>query len=302
MDLKSLLEKLDPSLISEEIAKEIATAFEVAVNEKVQSRIALQLENELTKQDEDHASKLKKLLEAIDNDHSDKLQKVVSAINENHTEKLQQLVSFYRAALNEKAENFSQKLLSEISNFLDLYIDKMIPTEQLQEAVDNVYAKKQIDQIRSLIGIDVNFVNQEVKNTISEGKVVIDDLTTKLNEANKQKQQLLERVKYAEASVLLEEKTKNMVKAKKDFIVKLLGDKSKSYIKENFNYVVEMFDASEEEKTANLVTEAKEKALSRNSKVPTSVISESNTNSHLTGSSVGEYLSELKKSQGYGKK
>lgn len=302
MDLKSLLEKLDTSVISEEVAKEIAEAFETAVNEKVENRISLQLEKTLSEQDEDHAQKLEKLLEAIDTDHSDKLQKVVDSINENHTAKLEQLVSFYRKALNEKAENFSNNIINELSNYLNLYVDKLIPNDQLQEAVENVYAKKQLDQIRKLVGIDANFVNKQIKNTISEGKQVIDDLTSKLNKTNKENQQLLEKVQTIEANMILEEKTRNMVKSKKDFIVKLLGDKNKSYIEENFNYVVEMFDAGEEEKTVELVAEAKQNAISRNAKVPTSIISESNTSSNRGNSLVGGYLSELKKTEGYAKK
>jgi len=284
MDVKSLLEKLDSSIISEEVAKEIAEAFETAVNEKVEARASLQLEKALSHQDDDHAEKLKKLLEAIDTDHSDKLQKVVNSINENHTTKLEQLVSFYRKALNEKAENFSKKIINELSTYLDLYIDKLVPADQLHEAVEN------------------GFVNKQIKNTLSEGKSIIDDLNSKLNESNKEKQELLEKVQIIEANMILEQRTKNMIKAKKDFVVKLLGDKSQSYIEENFNYVVEMFDAGEEEKTTGLVAEAKQNAFSRNVKVPTSVISESNTSSNQSTALVGGYLSELKKSEGYAKK
>lgn len=302
MDVKSLLEKLDSSIISEEVAKEIAEAFETAVNEKVEARASLQLEKALSQQDDDHAEKLKKLLEAIDTDHSDKLQKVVNSINENHTTKLEQLVSFYRKALNEKAENFSKKIINELSTYLDLYIDKLVPADQLHEAVENVYAKKQLDEIRKLVGIDASFVNKQIKNTLSEGKSIIDDLNSKLNESNKEKQELLEKVQIIEANMILEQRTKNMIKAKKDFVVKLLGDKSQSYIEENFNYVVEMFDAGEEEKTTGLVAEAKQNAFSRNVKVPTPVISESNTSSNQSGALVGGYLSELKKSEGYAKK
>jgi hypothetical protein len=302
MDLKSILEKMDNSVISEEVAKEIAEAFETAVNEKVENRVSLQLEKSLSEQDDDHAKKLEKLLEAIDADHSDKLQKVVNAINENHTEKLEQLVSFYRKALNEKAESFSNNIINELSNYLDLYIEKLIPKDQLEEAVENVYAKKQLDEIRKLVGIDSNYVNKQIKDTISEGKQVIDNLTEELNKSKEENQQLLEKVQTIEANMILEEKTRNMIKAKKDFVIKLLGDKNKSYIEENFNYVVEMFDASEEEKEVELAVEAKQNALSRNVKVPATIISESNTISNQGNILVGGYLSELKKTEGYNKK
>jgi hypothetical protein len=302
MDLKALLEKMDKSVINEETAKEIAEAFETAVNEKVESRLALQLEGALSKQDEDHAQKLTKLLEAIDADHSEKLQTVVSAINENHTAKLESISSFYKNALNEKAEAFSNKILTDISSYLDLYVEKLIPTEQLQEAVENVTAKKKLQEIRKMVGIDSSYINEEIQNTLTEGKKTIDDLNQKLRKSLNEQQQLLEKVQTIEASMILEEKTKNFSKTKKDFIVKLLGDKSKTYINENFNYVVEMFESGEDEKTNNLAEEAKQKALSLNAKVPaTNVISESNT-STANESVVGGYLSELKKSEGFAKK
>lgn len=302
MDLKALLEKMDKSVINEETAKEIAEAFETAVNEKVESRLALQLEGALSKQDEDHAQKLTKLLEAIDADHSEKLQTVVSAINENHTAKLESISSFYKNALNEKAEAFSNKILTDISSYLDLYVEKLIPTEQLQEAVENVTAKKKLQEIRKMVGIDSSYINEEIQNTLTEGKKTIDDLNQKLRKSLNEQQQLLEKVQTIEASMILEEKTKNFSKTKKDFIVKLLGDKSKTYINENFNYVVEMFESGEDEKTNNLAEEAKQKALSLNAKVPaTNVISESNT-STVNESVVGGYLSELKKSEGFAKK
>ena len=76
MNIKSLLEKIDKNVISEETATAIAEAFEVAVNEKVDSRVKLEVENATSKIDEDHAEKLKKLLEAIDTDHTSKLEKV----------------------------------------------------------------------------------------------------------------------------------------------------------------------------------------------------------------------------------
>ena len=303
MDLKSILEKLDSSVISEETAKEIANIFENAVNEKVESKVSLQLEKSLMEQDEDHAQKLEKLLEAIDSDHSNKLQNVVDAINENHTEKLKTLSSFYNKALNEKAEAFSSNLVSEISNYLDLYLEKKIPTTQLEEAVSNVTAKKQLNEIRKLVGIDSSFVNTEIKNTISEGKKTIDSLSQEIKNLNEQNKVLSEKMQTIETNLILEERTRNMSNAKRDFIVKLLGDKPKNYINENFNYVVEMFESSEDEKTSELVENAKQNAISRKVSVPTSsVISESTTSVQPKSSLVGGYLSELKKVGGLTKK
>ena len=291
-----ILKQVDESVINEETAKAITEAFDTAVDEKVSARVTLELESALSKQDENHANKLKTLLEAIDTDHTDKLQKVVNALTENHTDKLKNIISFYRKAINEKAEKFSGKIVSEISNYLDLYLDKNVPNLQLEEAVQNTYARKQLDKIRELVGIDPDYINESVKSVVSKGKSKIDDLNEKLNEAYKENHVLAEKLKLNETAVLLEKKTKGLPSAKKEYILNLLNDKDSSYIEENFKYVVEMFERSEEEKSSDLVQEAKKKALSGDVKpFAQSVIKESKTVSSENDefNPVSNYLNEL---------
>lgn len=294
MNIKSLLENLDKNVISEETATAIAEAFETAVNEKVESRVKLEVEEVTSKIDEDHAEKLKKLLEAIDTDHTEKLEKVVDAINSDHTQKLETLSNYYKTALNEKAEDFSKKLVEQVSNFLDIALEKAIPQAQLNEAVTNVYARKKLDEIRNLVGIDQEHIDGSIKSAITEGKSKIDELTEKLNESYKENEVLAGKIRLIESKALLEEKTQGMPKTKKDFVYKLLNDKESSYIQENFNYVVEMFERSEEETATKLADEAKQKAQTLDANVPKarSVISESKAEDKPVGL-VNEYLSEL---------
>jgi hypothetical protein len=297
MNIKSLLEKFDKDVISEETATAIAEAFESAVNEKVESRVNLEVENAVAKIDEDHAAKLETLLKAIDADHSIKLERVVEAITENHTEKLEYISSFYKNALNEKAETFSTKIIDEVSNFLDIALEKAIPTEQLTEAVNNTNARKQLETIRELIGVSPEDINSSVKGAITEGKTLIDELNQKLNESYKENETLLEKIKNTEAKSILVEKTKGFASAKKDFVFKLLNDKDSSYIQENFNYVVEMFERSEEETAVELVAAAKSKSKTIDAKVPaaSTVLSESTVTDKENLGLVSEYLNELKR-------
>jgi hypothetical protein len=291
MDISSLIKNIDTSVLNEETATAIAEAFESAVNEKIDARLTLEVEGALAKQDEDHAVKLESLLKAIDEDHSEKLQKVVSAINENHTTKLEKLVSFYRKALNEKAEAFSNKVVEELSNFMDAYIEKSIPQNQLEEAVANTTARKQIDQIKSIISFDPSTLNEDVKNLITQGKGKINELQNQLNESFKENIELNEQLKEAKASLVLEKKTQGMLSSKKNYISSLLSDKSPEYIEENFNYVVEMFEREDKEASTKLVEEAKGKAISKDAKVPKAVVTESSTVESSTP--VTGYLSAL---------
>jgi hypothetical protein len=299
-NFKAILENLDKSVISEETATAIAEAFEAAVSEKVESRSALQVENALSQQDEQHAVKLEKLLEAIDSDHTEKLQMVVNSINEDHTSKLEKLVNFYRKALNEKAEAFSNKMIDDVSNFIDIALEKALPKTQLQEAVENTYARTQLEKIRQIVGFNPESINSGIKTTNAEGKRTIDNLNEKINESYKENEALIGKLKLVESTIILEQKTKGMPSTKKDFIVKLLNDKDSSYIEENFNYVVEMFERSEQEATSELVTEAKLSAKTRDAKIPvSSVVTESVANYNEGFSQVSGYLSELKKSESY---
>ena len=291
MDISSIIKNIDTNVLNEEAASAIAEAFETAVNEKINSRLTLEVESALTKQDEDHAIKLESLLKAIDEDHSEKLKKVVGAINENHTTKLEKLVSFYRKAVNEKAKNFSDKVVEELSNFMDAYIEKSIPQNQLEEAVANTAARKQIEQIKSIISFDPSTLNEDVKNLITQGKGKINELQNQLNESYKENIEVNEQLKEAKASLVLEKKTKGMLSSKKNYVSNLLSDKSPEYIEENFNYVVEMFEREDKEASTNLVEEAKGKAFSKDARVPKAVITESSSATDSTP--VGGYLSAL---------
>lgn len=291
MDISSIIKNIDTNILNEETASAIAEAFETAVNEKVNSRVTLEVESALSKQDDDHAVKLESLLKAIDEDHSSKLEKVVNAINENHTEKLQKLVEFYRKALNEKAESFSSKVIEELSNFIDVYLSKAIPQAQLEEAVANTTARQQLSKIKEIISFDPSSLNEDVKSLITQGKGKINELQNQLNESYKENLELNEKLNEAKASLVLEKKTKGMPSSKKGYISKLLSDKTPEYIEENFNFVVEMFEREEKEASTKLVEEAKGKAVSKDAKIPKAVISESSTVESNTP--VNGYLSAL---------
>lgn len=294
MDISSLITNINANVLNEEAATEIAEAFENAVNEKVEAKLELQVESALIKQDEEHALKLEKLLVAIDEDHSNKLNKVVDAINENHTAKLKNLSNFYKKALNEKADAFTSNVIDRLSVYLENYLDKAIPTSQLEEAVANTSAVKQLESIKKIISFDPSCLNEDVKNTISKGKDKINELHEKLSDSYKENLELQAAISDLKAKLMLEHKTKSMSSSKKDYVSNLLSDKSPEYIQENFKYVVEMFEREESETSSKLVEEATNKALSKNAKVPKAeVISESKTNENTKSSIVSNYLSAL---------
>ena len=313
--IKNILNEQFKDLISEETLNTIEEAFQQAVDEKSKEKIQLESENikqqldetytakletVIEKIDSDHTAKLKKLVEAIDTDHAVKLQKLVKGIDKKHTQMLNQVVEKYEGQVAEEAKSFQERIVEEVSNYLDLYIDKNLPTEQISEAVKNIKANKQLAQIRQIVGISEEFVDSEVKEALVDGKKTIDSLRAELNEALKENAELNQRANKAEAFIVLEKKTADMPSAKKQFVTKLLGNKAPQYIEENLQYVVEMF----EKETQEEVDEIKESVKNQFTKAPQvdrpQIIEEKQEfNNEIeragSGDQVNGYLNEMKK-------
>ena len=311
--IKNILNEQFKDLISEETLNTIEEAFLQAVEEKSKEKIQLEsesvkqkldehytakLEEVVEKIDTDHSAKLKKLVEAIDTDHAVKLQKLVKGIDKKHTEMLQQVVEKYEGELQEEAKQFQDRIVEEVSNYLDLYLDKNLPKNQISEAVQNIKAAKQLAQIRQIVGISEEFVDSEVKEALVDGKKTIDSLRAELNEALKESAQLNQRANKAEATIILEKRTSDMPSAKKQFVTKLLGNKAPQYIEENFSYVVEMFEKETQEEVDEIKESVKQQ-FTQTPRVDRQIIEEStefNNEIERTESSdsVTGYLNEMK--------
>lgn len=277
--------------------------------EKLDKDHAEKLQTVIEKIDEDHSQKIVKLLEAVDVDHAVKLQKLVKNIDVKHTGMLNQIVEKYEGQLNNEAKGFQERLIEEVSNYIDLYIDKTIPKNQISEAVDNIKAQKQVTEIRKIVGISEEFVEGEIKEALVDGKNTIDSLRGELNSVLKENIKVNHELKKAQAKLLLDEKTADMTDSKRNFVHKLLKNKDPQYIAENFQYVVDMFEkesqqeveqAQEEVLTESFVAssvdvpkeqEQQEEILEENFNLTNEVERDSSP----TGGDVSGYLNEMKK-------
>jgi len=315
MDFKQILKEQFKDLITEETLTAVHEAFDQAVNEKADQKAQLQTEAALLKIDEDHTEKLQKLVESIDEDHSQKLQKLVEAIDfdhaqklnkvltkidEDHSEKLQAVVEKYETALQEEAKTFQERIVEEVSNYMDLYLEKTVPTKQINEAVENIKAQKLLNQIRQIVGINEDFINGEIKEALVDGKKTIDSLKKELNEALEANTELNSKFNQVHSALLLEQKTKDLSESAKGYVTKLLKGKSPEYILENYQYVVEMFDKemTEQEDDAR---ERAQKRIVEAVDVPQmdNLIEEEISAAPVKGDAgVGGYLNEMKKLDG----
>jgi hypothetical protein len=309
MDFKTILKEQFKDLITEETLTAVHEAFEQAVEEKAQ----LQTEAAVLKLDEDHTNKLQELVEAIDEDHTNKLQKLVETIDFDHTNKLksvvekidtdytaklQTVIDMYKTMINEEAKSYQEQLVSEISNYLDLYLDKVTPKEQISEAVENIQSKKILDQIRLLVGINEEFIDGEVKEALVDGKKTIDSLKKELNEAIEANTALNHKLQKIEASALLEEKTKELPANAKSFVSKLLKNKSPEYIQENYQYVVEMFEKESSDEVEAAQEEIATRIVESVDRPEVEETVEEALTSPVAQPAVGGYLNEMKRLDG----
>jgi hypothetical protein len=256
-DISTLLKEATKDILSEDTLKAISTAIEQKADDKAQ----LAVEAALVKQDEEYATKLQQVLEAIDADHTQKLDKIVSRIDEthsakfkhalssldeSHSAKLQKIVKLYENALQNEAAQFKGTLIEQLSNYIDLYIDKAIPAQQIQEATENARSRKIVNEVKRLVGLSDQFVNENVKEALLDGKKQIDEANDQTKKLADQLKLVTERAQNAEKQIFLEKKLENFPTSKKEYMTRVLSEKTLESIKENFTYVSDMYDKKEE--------------------------------------------------------
>jgi hypothetical protein len=294
MDIKELLSNIDSSVLTEESKSQICDVFETVVTEKVEAqvtdRISEAVETALLEQDESHSTQLTSLLEAIDKDHSDKLKKIVSKIDEDHSAKLADVVTKYEDLLSKEAKSLTESLQVDISNFLDLTLDDLLPKDMLAEAVANTKAVEKLAKIQELVSVDEAFINEHVKDALQDGKEQIEELRRNLNEALKENVKLGAEKNKLGSELVLEKKTSSLPNEKRLFVEQTFKGKSANYIEENFDYALQMFERREDEAIEN----EKAQVIVESTEVDTpaeTVIEESSVEmtSHMS-----EYVSGLK--------
>jgi len=269
-------------VLTEDSVKEIETALEEKIN--------LSVEAALTHQDELYAEKLEELVSAIDKDHTSKLNRVVEAVDVNNANKLIKVVKRYEKELGSSANSFKNTLVESISDYLDEYLEESVPTEAIEEATKNRTVTEVLSNLRKVLAVDSTLMSESVKEAVLDGKTQIDQLASKVNELEKENSLLKEAYTKQKANLLLETKTANISGRKKEYLFKILQDKSPAFIEENFDYTVKLFDKKEKERLSVIKEEAFSKRKVK-ADAPVEKISEKKESE-----SYNPYLAELKRS------
>lgn len=271
--IKEILESISNEILTDEVKTTIQEAFTQAIEDGVKTKVDLEVKNALTKLDEEHSEKLQRLIEAIDADHTIKFKQVVQKIDKDHTEKLIKIVEKYEKELKDGASSLRNELVEKLDKYIEIRLDKTIPVTDLKEAVENIRAKKIVDQIKELVAIDEDFVSENIKSALVDGKSQIEKLRADLNTHLKEKLELESKLNKIQSELILEKKTVGLNDSKKKLVYKLLEGKKPTEIEENFSYVVEMIEKDEADKKEVL----KESATSKSKTLSTTVDAPKNT-------------------------
>ncbi len=245
--ISDLLQKVGKDVLNEESLKQIETVFTEAVEKKAEERAQIATEAALQVQDDEHSKKLEELLEAIDKDHAKKLEKVVEAVDLDRSRKLKNVVRKYQTALNEEANGLKDTVVESVSDYLDSYIDEALPTQAIEEATKNRRAMDVLDQFRKTLSVDMVLANDSIREAVKDGKATIVESKKQIADLTEQAGDLKVQLEGTKKELYLEQKLAGFEEKKAKFVRKTFADKELSFIEENFDYTVTMFDKKAQE-------------------------------------------------------
>jgi hypothetical protein len=289
-NITDTLKEATKDILSEENLKEIETAFNSAVTEKVN----IHVKKALMEQDADYSAKLEKLVEAIDTDHTGKLNRVVEALDADRAEKLKAVVEKYEKAVNDEAKNFKDTLVESISKYLESYLDEKLPLAEVAEAVKNKKALSLLSNIREALAVDMALAKDSIKEAVVDGKNKIDEAAKQLEASNTKVEELSNELNKVKAELALEKNIQDLDAEKKSYMKKMLAGKSAQFINENFKYTLGLYEKTEEERLTGLKEEAKKETVAV--KMDRPVVTESaQVEEKAAEPAFKNYMSELSK-------
>jgi len=290
-DIKPLLKEATKGMLTDDSLNQIETAFNEAVDTKVQ----LNVESALDKQDTDYTDKLKELLVAIDDDHTKKLVNVVEAIDHNNTVKLKSVIKRYGKALTEDAKNLQEKLVSDVSIYLETYLNDVIPQDAVNAAVQNKKARIILKSLRESLAVDSALMSESIKEGILDGKTQIDEAHKELETTKQQLAVLKESLATTQANLILEQKTALLPEKKKAYAKRVLAGKSPKFITENIDYTLSLFDKKDEERLDTLKDEAFDSRIATDDVITEEYTEIDQTINENSDPNLNSYLGELQR-------
>ena len=207
-------------------------------------------------QDDEHSVKLEQLLESIDKDHTKKLNRVVEAVDKDRTRKLKNVIRRYQTAINEEATGLKDTVVESVSDYLDSYIAESVPTASIDKATTNNRAFDLLKDMRKMLSVDMVLANESIREAVQDGKKTIDESRNVVKGLTTSNTELATELQQTKKDLFIEKRIGQFDEKKSNFIRKTFTDRDLSFIEENFDYTVNMFDKKAQESLDILKEEA----------------------------------------------
>lgn len=252
------MKKNKQNLFSEDVQKSLGLSDESvsAIQKALEAKVDLAVEAALVEQDEVYATKLGSVMESLDKDRTIKMKKLMEAFDRDKTTKLVKVVKKYEREQQGDLIRFKKQLTESVSAYLEEFLNESIPAKDIEQAVKNKTAMNVLDNLRRVFAIDSAVMKESVSDAILQGKTELDKLRNENASLKSNLKVITEEKNNTQVKLFLEGKTSKYPESKKNFIKKALGDKSLTFIKENFDYTVRLFEKQEKKQLEVIKEEA----------------------------------------------
>lgn len=252
------MKKNKQNLFSEDVQKSLGLSDESvnAIQEALEAKVDLAVEAALVEQDEVYATKLGSVMESLDKDRTIKMKKLMEAFDRDKTAKLVKVVKKYEREQQSDLIRFKKQLTESVSAYLEEFLSESIPAKDIEQAVKNKTAMNVLGNLRRVFAIDSAVMKESVSDAILQGKTELDKLRNENASLKSNLKVITEEKNNTQVKLFLEGKTSKYPESKKNFIKKALGDKSLTFIKENFDYTVRLFEKQEKKQLEVIKEEA----------------------------------------------
>jgi hypothetical protein len=252
------MKKNKQNLFSEDVQKSLGLSDESvsAIQKALEAKVDLAVEAALVEQDEVYAAKLGSVMESLDKDRTIKMKKLMEAFDRDKTTKLVKVVKKYEREQQGDLIRFKKQLTESVSAYLEEFLSESIPAKDIEQAVKNKTAMNVLENLRKVFAIDSAVMKESVSDAILQGKTELDKLRNENASLKNDLKFITEEKNNTQVKLFLEGKTSKYPESKKNFIKKALGDKSLTFIKENFDYTVRLFEKQEKKQLEVIKEEA----------------------------------------------
>ena len=113
-----------------------------------------------------------------------------------------------------------------------------------------------LGDIRKMLSVDMVLANESIREAVQDGKQTIDESKKTIKELSNMNKSQKDELESLKKDLFLEKKLAGFDEKKSNFTRKTFADKDLSFIEENFDYTVTMFDKKAQESLDILKEEA----------------------------------------------